>query len=329
MKKIVYISVLILFIFALFGKAQAKDGESGRDEFRLRTSNSGSFGENQWSRGGDDDGEDNEDESDDDSRIRVRMGAQATITNDDDSDDDNDDSDDNEINDDKEGLRKDGENRFKLFPFLKGPKKEGVLDMIQRQEMATGSGTHSPFFKENKGNSDNRNPRSDFRNKIGMRFTFAMHNLDNLRDRLASHIDKLKTKGVDTTNASALLVLADTDIASAKIAVDALQAKIDSLFIVTPPTTPVTATVTDTVTDTTTVQNPLDDATKAEIRTLATSAKDAIVKAYKSLGAVIGEIKKIRQENDISDDASDDSDDDDDDDSDDADDTSSTATTTN
>jgi hypothetical protein len=183
--------------------------------------------------------------------------------------------------------------------------------------MATGTGTHSPFFKENKGNSDNRNPRSDFRNKIGKRFTFAMHNLDNLRDRLASHIDKLKTKGVDTTNALALLVLADTDIASAKIAVDALQAKIDSLFIVTPPTTPVTATVTDA---TTVVQPPLDETIIAEIRTLATSAKDAIVKAYRSLGAVIGEIKKIHKENNIADD---------DDDNEDADDTSSTATTTN
>ena len=315
MKKILYISAILLFVFAVYGKAQAKDGESERGDFRIRTSTSGSLDGNQWSRGGDD-GEDDENESDDDSRIRIRAGITASITSDDDESDDDDSvastTGDDESDDDNDGFRNKGENRFKLFPFLKGSKKEGALDMIQRQEMATGSGTHSPFFKDNKGESDNRNPRADFRNKIGMRFTFAMHNLDNLHDRLASHIDKLKTKGVDTTNALVLLATADTDIASAKIAVDALQAKIDSLFIVTLPTASVTATITDT----TTTQNPLDDATKAEIRTLATTAKDAIVKAYKSLGAVIGEIKKLHQENNISDDDSDDN-------------TSSTATTTN
>ncbi len=306
MKKILYISAILLFIFAIFGKAQAKDGESGRDEWRMRTSTSGSFGDNQWSRGGDD-GEDDEDESDDDSRIRTRLGT-ASVTSDDDSDDDDesdDSDDDNSVStitgdddgdDDNDGLRNGGENRFKLFPFLKGSKKEGALDMIQRQETATGSGTHSPFFKENKGESDNRNPRADFRNKIGMRFTFAMHNLDNLRTRLSTHINFLKTKGADVTTATTLLATADADIASAKTAVDALQAKIDAVMA------PIVPTVTANVTDATTITPPtIDDATKAEIRALATTAKDAIVKAYQSLGAVIGELKTLHQQNKIDD----------------------------
>lgn len=312
MKKILYISAILLFVFAVFGKAQAKDGESGRDEWRVRTSTSESFEDNQWSRGGEDDEGDKDGEEHPSfvrSPIRPLGGAPVRIDDDrdeNDEDDEDDDSDDtsmtatvtgDDMDDDGDDSRKQGENRFKLFPFFKGQKHEGALDIIARQETASGTGTHSPFFKENKGESDHRNPRADFRNKIGMRFTFAMHNLSNIRTRLGAHVDSLTTKGVDTATAKSLLATADADIASATTAVDALQAKIDAVIVVTPPVDPSTATVTED----TTVQQPLDEATKAEIRALATSAKDAIVKAYKSLGAVIMEIKKLHQENSISD----------------------------
>lgn len=86
------------------------------------------------------------------------------------------------------------------------------------------------------------------------RYNAALLRLDKISERLASRIDKLKAKGVDTSKAEADLASAEAAGAEAQAAIDAAQTAVDSI-----------------------------DTSSGDVRSVVSAAKDAVKNAKESL----------------------------------------------
>ncbi|MCR4324290.1 MAG: hypothetical protein NUV69_01235 [Candidatus Curtissbacteria bacterium] len=86
------------------------------------------------------------------------------------------------------------------------------------------------------------------------RYNAALLRLDKISERLASRIDKLKAKGVDTSKAEADLAAAEAAGAEAQAAIDAAQTAVDSI-----------------------------DTSSGDVRSVVSAAKDAVKNAKESL----------------------------------------------
>ena len=101
-----------------------------------------------------------------------------------------------------------------------------------------------------------------------------MARLDKIAQRIATRIDKLKARGVDTSSAESALLAAETKGLAAAAAIENAQAQIDAI-----------------------------DPTSASVRDAVHSARDAIGSAKKAVGeyhkALVSAIRNLKAAHDL------------------------------
>lgn len=112
--------------------------------------------------------------------------------------------------------------------------------------------------------------------RIERRLTAAIERFENLSDRMASRIEKLEEKGVDMTNAKALLATADAAIAQAETEVEAIGDALEQALQ---------------------SENPKEAFTTL-VRPAVTAAEEAVKEAHKALVEALRAVKAADPDND-------------------------------
>jgi len=156
-------------------------------------------------------------------------------------------------------------------PFQKrlGTLKQKRLELKEKRDTKIQDFKEKVATRQSELRTKTVNRIKTYFSKILRRLTAAQTRLDKIEDRIASRIDKLKEKGVDTSKAEAALIQAENAGSAAASAIDNAQLEIGAIDAQS-------ATVREAV---------------SAAKTAVKQAKQALVSYHKALVAAIRQLK--------------------------------------